>query len=132
MASELAFWDVVSGIRETDDRFRPQAYAFLMVALQHTVQLLPEERTSDPVRRHLSGRELLEGMARLAREEFGPLAPMVFAEWGVHRSEDVGEMVFQLVVNGQLSARPEDTLDDFRGFDLGRELVQDPGGASPA
>ena len=45
MASELAFWDVVNDIRETDDRFRPQAYAFLMVALQHTVQRLPEEVT---------------------------------------------------------------------------------------
>lgn len=132
MASELAFWDVVNDIRETDDRFRPQAYAFLMVALQHTVQRLPEERLSDPARRHLTGRELLEGMAALAREEFGRLAPMVFAEWGVRRSEDIGVMVFQLVENSQLSARPEDTLEDFRGFDLDRELVSDPGGASPA
>lgn len=132
MASELGFLDVVSEIRESDDRFRPQAYVFLMVALQQTVQGLPEERTRDPVRRHLSGRELLAGVAKLAREEFGPLAPMVFAEWGVRRSEDVGEMVFQLVESRQLSARPEDTLDDFRGFDLGGNLVQDPGGASQA
>ncbi|MEO5617077.1 MAG: Minf_1886 family protein [Candidatus Eisenbacteria bacterium] len=129
MASEMAFWDVVNDIRETDDRFRPQAYVFLMVALQQTVQSLPEERLNDPAHRHLSGRELLDGMARLAREEFGRLAPLVFAEWGVTRSEDVGEMVFQLVENGQLSARPEDTLDDFRGFDLDRELVTDPGGS---
>lgn len=132
MASELGFLDVVSEIRESDDRFRPQAYVFLMVALQQTVQGLPEERTSDPVRRHLSGRELLAGVAKLAREEFGPMAPMVFAEWGVRRSEDIGEMVFQLVASRQLSARPEDTLDDFRGFDLEGQLVQDPGGASAA
>jgi hypothetical protein len=29
--------------------------------------------------------------------------------------EDIGRMVFQLVDAGQLSARPEDTLEDFRG-----------------
>jgi len=131
MSSELAFWDAVGDIRESDDRFHPQSYAFLMQALSHTVQGFSEERREDPQRRHLSGRELLEGMTRLARDEFGPLAPMVFAEWGVRSSEDVGEMVFHLVTRGQLSARPEDTLEDFRGYDLAGRLVSDAD-ASPA
>jgi uncharacterized repeat protein (TIGR04138 family) len=39
----------------------------------------------------------------------------VFREWGVASGEDVGRIVFQLVECGQLSARPEDTLEDFRG-----------------
>jgi uncharacterized repeat protein (TIGR04138 family) len=123
MASEQSFWDVVEGIRESDPRFRREAYGFLMAALGATVQALPAERLDDPVRRHLSGRELLTGLARLAREEFGQLAPTVFREWGVTSGEDVGEMVFHLVRRGQLSARPEDTLDDFRGYDLLRGLV---------
>lgn len=123
MSSEQGFWDVVDGIREADPRFRREAYGFLMAALGTTVQALPAERLEDETRRHLSGRELLEGLARLARDQFGSLAPMVFQEWGVASGEDVGDMVFQLVRAGQLSARPEDTLDDFRGFDLARELV---------
>jgi len=127
MSSEQGFWEAVEGIRGQDARFRREAYRFLMVALVVTVQGLPEERLDDPVRRHLSGRELLAGIARLARSEFGDLAPMVFEEWGVRKGEDVGEMVFQLVRSGQLSARPEDTLDDFRGFDLHRELLAEPG-----
>jgi uncharacterized repeat protein (TIGR04138 family) len=116
--SELAFWDIVDGIREADARYRREAYGFLMAALGVTVQGLPEERREDPERRHLSGRELLAGMVRLARSEFGELAPMVFAEWGVKTGEDVGAMVFQLVSSGQLSARSEDSIEDFRGFDL--------------
>ena len=130
MTQELAFWDVVDGIRETDGRYRREAYGFLMAALGVTVQSLPVERLHDARRRHLSGGELLEGLVRLARNEFGDLAPMVFAEWGVRGSEDVGEMVFQLVASGQLSARPEDTLDDFRGFRLMEALRG--GGALPA
>jgi uncharacterized repeat protein (TIGR04138 family) len=43
------------------------------------------------------------------------MAPTVFREWGVERSEDIGSMVFQLVEAGQLSARPEDTIADFAG-----------------
>ena len=63
------------------------------------------------------------------------MAPTVFREWGVVSSGDVGEIVFELVGCGQLSARPEDTIEDFRaGFDLLGELAgadSDPG-ARPA
>ena len=131
MPNELAFWDIVEGIRETDGRYRREAYGFLMAALGDTVQRLPAERLTDPDRRHLSGGELLAGLARFARSEFGELAPLVFEEWGVASAGDVGVMVFQLVRNGQLSARPEDTLEDFRAFDLPRELAREPG-VSPA
>ena len=117
-STDLLFWDTVDRIRETEPRYRREAYGFVVAALGLTVQALSPERLSDPQRRHLSGRELLRGVVRLGRREFGLLAPMVFREWGVHGSEDVGRIVFRLVECGELSARPEDTLDDFRGFDL--------------
>ena len=131
-SKEGEFWDAVGEIRDSDDRFRPQAYRFLMVALSHTVEALPASRREDPATRHLSGRELLQGVVELAQEEFGPCAPMVFREWGVLVSEDVGAMVFQLVEIGMLSARPEDTVEDFRGFDLSRALVANPDASSAA
>lgn len=123
MTLEPSFWDVIASIRDEDERFRPEAYLFLLAALSNTVEALPEERRQDPARRHLSGRELLEGMTRLARSEFGELAPMVFVEWGVLRSEDVGDMVFQLVGHQLLKARPEDTPEDFRDYDLEARLA---------
>lgn len=116
--SELLFWDAVDGIRETESRYRREAYGFVVAALGSTVQALPPERLEDPVLRHLTGAELLGGVVRLARQEFGVLGPTVFREWGVLTGEDVGHIVFRLVECGELSARPEDTLDDFRDFDL--------------
>ena len=82
------------------------------------MQALPPERLADPALRHLTGGELLRGLVRLARQEFGVLGPTVFREWGVLTGEDVGRIVFRLVECGELSARPEDTLEDFRDFDL--------------
>jgi uncharacterized repeat protein (TIGR04138 family) len=123
VSGETTFWDTVDALREARRRYAREAYGFVVGALGATVQALPPERLADVERRHLSGGELLEGVARLARREFGAMAPMVFAEWGVRSGEDVGEIVFELVRAGQLSARPEDTLDDFRaGFDLSAEL----------
>ena len=117
-SSELLFWEVVDGIRESETRYRREAYGFVVAALGSTVQALPPERLADPTLRHLTGDELLRGLVRLARQEFGVLGPTVFREWGVLTGEDVGRIVFRLVECGELSARPEDTLDDFRGFDL--------------
>ena len=117
-SSELLFWDAVDGIRETESRYRREAYGFVVAALGVTVQALPPDRLADPALRHLTGGELLLGLVRLARQEFGVLGPTVFREWGVLTGEDVGRIVFRLVECGELSARPEDTLDDFRDFDL--------------
>lgn len=130
MSGETTFWDTVDALREARRRYAREAYGFVVAALGETVQGLPPERVADVRRRHLSGRELLVGVVALARREFGTLAPMVFREWGVQTAEDVGEIVFELVRAGQLSARPEDTMDDFRGgFDLAAELrgESDPG-----
>jgi uncharacterized repeat protein (TIGR04138 family) len=126
--TDVPFWDAVDQIRESDPRFRREAYGFLLLALGTTVNGLSPERQADPARRHLSGAELLHGMVALARNEFGAMAPAVFREWGVRASSDVGDMVFQLVECGQLSARPEDKREDFHGFDLMGLLAEGSGG----
>lgn len=117
------FWDVVDRIRAERPSYRREAYGFVVAALGHTVESLPAERQADPERRHLSGQELLLGTVELARREFGLMAPTVFREWGVIASTDVGEIVFQLVEAGQLSARGEDRREDFAGgLDLMKSL----------
>jgi len=125
---EESFWDAVERVRERESRYRREAYGFVIAALGATVQALPPERQQDPTRRHLSGSELVSGMLALAREEFGVLAPTVFREWGVTTSEDIGSMVFQLVECGQLSARAEDSIEDFRA---GPDLLEALAGSSP-
>jgi uncharacterized repeat protein (TIGR04138 family) len=123
-APEPSLWDTIDGIREQDRRYAREAYLFVVAALGAVVRRLPPERVHHPERRHLSGRELLGGVIDLARAEFGSLSAAVFEEWGVRHGEDVGNIVFQLVESGQLSARPEDSIEDFRGGpDLLRALA---------
>jgi uncharacterized repeat protein (TIGR04138 family) len=115
------FWDAVDRIRAERSRYRREAYGFVVAALTRTAEALPAERRADPERRHLTGQELLSGVIGLARGEFGLMAQAVFREWGVLAGADVGEIVFQLIEVGQLSARPEDRREDFAG---GPELLQ--------
>ena len=123
--TEVPFWDAVDRIRALDPRYRREAYGFVLAALGAAVRSLPAERRADPERRHLSGQELVQAMISLARGEFGLMAPTVFRAWGVVTPMDVGEIVFQLVECGQLSARPEDRREDFAGGpDLLRALTE--------
>jgi uncharacterized repeat protein (TIGR04138 family) len=124
MSQEILFRDAVDELRARGSRFAREAYVFVVAALGETVRQLPPERLRDPARRHLSGQELTAGVIRIAREEFGGLAPAVFREWGVLRTEDIGAIVFELVDAGHLSARPEDRPEDFvTGIDLPAALA---------
>lgn len=117
-----------------DPRFAYEAYEFLFHALNHTQKLLgrelPAERAQEgpegiTPENHVSGPELLEGVRDLALREFGLMAHTVFKIWGVKRTGDFGEMVFNLVEAGLMSKTEEDERRDFENvYDLDQALVQ--------
>src|SRR5205814_9706634 len=103
---------------------------FVFQAIDFTLRSLGRElpdENSDPhdPRFHLSGRQLVEGMCDYARREFGMMARTVFHMWGVRRTDDFGEIVFNLIEAGLMSRTDEDTRQDFRGiYDFDEALVQ--------
>jgi uncharacterized repeat protein (TIGR04138 family) len=113
--NELAFRDgVMDRIRVREPRFHEHAYLFVLSALEFCQGKLDE-------RRHLSGRELLEGCRSLAIERYGVLARTVLGYWGVTSTSDIGDIVFALVDLGLLQAQPNDTKDEFADvFDFER------------
>lgn len=93
-----------------------EAYMLVCDAVGHTCRRLQK-------RRHISGPELLDGLVDLAHERFGYLADLVLENWGVTRTDDVGQIVFHLVEVGLLSKRDDDSQDDFHNvFDLRHTL----------
>src|ERR1044072_6364959 len=95
MSQETMFRDAVDALRARGSRFAREAYVFVVAALGETVRALPPERLGDPERRHLSGQELTAGVIRIAREEFGSLAAMVFCEWWGRGVTHNGASVFE-------------------------------------
>ena len=110
-----SFREAVSGICQRDNRFLPEAYAFLVEALDATVKTVRKENPDHE--KHVSGRELLEGIRAHALAEFGPMAFTVLSEWGVRTTLDFGHIVFNLVDAGRLGKKETDSVEDFRdGF----------------
>jgi uncharacterized repeat protein (TIGR04138 family) len=128
----MSFYNAkIAEIVQKDSRYAYEAYEFVFQGLHHTQKLLGKEPPKDhnPDRDgteqyHISGPELLEGIRVLAQREFGLLARTVFRMWGVHKTDDFGEIVFNLVAAGLMSKTDEDNRADFRGvYDLDTALL---------
>jgi uncharacterized repeat protein (TIGR04138 family) len=110
MNESMVFADeVLDRLRERHPRYHETAYFFILSALHHVLERLPEPR-------HITGRELAEGMRDLALHRFGPMARTVLGHWGIERTSDVGEIVFALVEAGILLKQDEDSPRDFEAL----------------
>jgi len=93
-------------IRRRDGKFNERAYVFVLAALEFA-------QTKLTARRHLTGGELAWACRDFALEQFGMLAATVLAHWGIHATEDFGQIVFLLIDVGLLARQPTDRLEDF-------------------
>lgn len=116
------FLEKIEKVMEAHREYKFEAYSFVMAALHHTVSKLDKAR-------HVSGKELLEGIRDYTLEQFGPMARTVLDYWGIRKTEDFGKIVFALVDVGILRKQPEDKIEDFkdvydfrRAFDAGYEI----------
>ena len=115
-----------------DPRFHRDAYMFIREALDHTQRMVTKGSKSEkgeksearhlsgdePAEgkvRHVSGQELLGGVRAYALDQYGPMTLTVLNEWGVHRCEDFGELVFNMVENHLLAKTKNDSREDFKG-----------------
>ena len=106
-------------IRLREPRFHEHAYLFVLSSLEYCQARLPE-------RRHLTGRELLDGCRGLAIERYGLLARTVLEFWGVTCTADFGDVVFTLVELGLLMSQPQDSKEDFVGvYDFAKVFDKD-------
>lgn len=134
----------IQAIVAKDTRYPYEAYEFVGAALKHTLVLLNQKHAgkgavatshnpassrgsaNSPEDTHVSPRQLIEGVIDLARREFGLMAPVVFRNWGVHRTDDFGEIAYNLVLAGLMDTTNRDDRKDFHDVcDLEVALTRD-------
>lgn len=88
------------------------AYTFVREAVNFAISRLTEPR-------HISAFELLENCKLYAQNQYGLLAQTVLENWHIKNADDIGNIVFELIEAGLLSADPADSRKDFSvKFDL--------------
>jgi uncharacterized repeat protein (TIGR04138 family) len=105
--NELQFADDIMGrIRARGGRYHERAYLFLLGTIEFLQGRLE-------VRRHVTAAELAWACRDFALEQYGLLAPVVLAHWGITGTADLGRIVFTLVEVGLLVTQPGDLESDF-------------------
>ena len=133
---ELA--EAVAKICHQKPKYAFDAYFFVFEALNYAHKTLGlgqvdsdsidmEEDTSDvdeaqAAERHLTGQQLCEAIRLYALEQYGYMAKCVLNNWGIEKTDDFGEIVFNLIDADQMRKTPDDKREDFNDnfdFDVG-------------
>jgi len=135
---KMGFAEAVAKIMARDNRYEAEAYAFVRDALDFTIKLRRKNSGREEEHRqrggrellegrqcsNVSGQELLEGVRQYALREFGPMVMTVFSYWGIHKCEDVGAIVFNLIGEGIFGKSDHDSISDFKnGFNFTEAFV---------
>ncbi len=138
---------------ERDRRYTLEAYLFVLEALAFAQESLgfgvePPEEELEPVaddpaiktrrsgsrsrpgdqrhERHVSGQQLCEAARLYGQQQYGFLAPTVLLAWGLRRTADIGEIVFNMIDIGQMRKTRNDRREDFHDvFDFDEAFSRD-------
>lgn len=120
-------------------RYKIEAYQFVGAGLEYAQEVLglgragptKKRRTKDkdssarPVR-HVTGQELCFALKQLAHRQYGLMAKLVLASWGIHTTNDFGEIVYNLIRIGKMSQSDNDRREDFDNvYEFEQALVRD-------
>lgn len=89
-----------------DNRYKLEGYGFVLSGLNFYYAKTGEKR-------HFTGQELAKGFLDFADKQFGPLAYNVLKSWGIHTTNDMGYIVYNLIDIKLISKNENDALEDF-------------------
>lgn len=118
----------IEELARQDRRYPPQAYMLVFEGLEVALAKLP-------ARRHVTPRELVDGVREAALKQWGLLARTVLESWNVRTTGEIGDLVFNLIERKLLVAGTDDNRTQFEdafefqdGFDRAflDDLESDP------
>src|SRR5215472_11423907 len=127
---KIGFAEALELVLGRDPRYHRDGYIFLRDALDFTTK--QQKKVKGVSVRHVTGRELLDGVRQYALKEFGPMVITVFNSWGIRSCEDFGRMVFNLIGAGVFGKTEEDSIEDFKNvYDFKEAFVKPFAPAKP-
>lgn len=94
--------------------YPPEAYEFVQRGLSYTVEQVHAAVTDPEAGRHVTGRQLCNGLREYALKQWGLMARTVLRRWEIHSTLDFGNIVFTLIKVEQMQKTDEDSIEDFR------------------
>jgi uncharacterized repeat protein (TIGR04138 family) len=119
-----------------DQRYKAEAYAFVYETLSYAQNVLElskkeihepvseenpakiknqeqNETTETDFGNHVTGQELCRAAREYAVVQYGFLAKTVLNSVGIRKTDDIGNIVYNLISIGQMRKTPQDCREDF-------------------
>lgn len=93
-------------VLENDARFPLDAYLLVNDGLQHAYKLTGRKS-------HITAAELLEAIRDLMIARYGLLAKSVLHSWGINSTDDIGQVVLNLVNAGLIPKEEAEGVEKF-------------------
>ena len=103
-----------------DPRYKLEGYQFVREALDFAHRELSmgyphptETEEEPPPEAHVTGQQLCEAIRLYAVEQYGYLAKLVLNSWGIRKTGDFGEIVYNLIKINEMKKSASDRREDF-------------------
>lgn len=104
-------------LSDTGGSYPREAFNFVQEGLGFTVHQVHGDLSKVPQgQRHVGGRQLCLGLRDYAIERYGLLARQVLEHWRIHRTDDFGRIVFQMIEQGHMCRSDDDRPEDFQAI----------------
>ena len=109
------FDKAVARILKQDSRYPARAYDLMPAVIDYTVRHPMPTDPNEPPRPqgHVSGRQLAFGFRDYLLAEFGPFAADLLDEMNIRTTDDIGNLVYNLIAVGVFGKTQSDSLEDF-------------------
>lgn len=102
---------------QQDQRYHIEAYQFVREALAYAQEILkmPAQETEEATgsEHHVTGQQLCEAIRQYALDQYGFMSKIVLGSWGIYRTSDFGEIVYNLIRIKQMKKSDADRREDF-------------------
>ncbi|MEO0070087.1 MAG: Minf_1886 family protein, partial [candidate division WOR-3 bacterium] len=110
---------LLNELLKKDPRFTIDAYLLINEGLRYVHQVIGKKS-------HVSAQELLEAIRRLMSKRYGPMAKAVLNSWGIFSTDDIGEVVLNLVNAGLMLKEEADPIENFHAvYDFDTAFVEE-------
>lgn len=121
------FDKAVAQILAQDNRYPARAYDLMPAVIDYTVRHPAPADPSEPPRPqgHVSGRQLAIGFRDYLLAEFGPFAADLLDEINIRSTDDIGNLVYNLISVGVFGKTNADSRADFHAVYDFKEAFRD-------
>ncbi len=119
---QYSFEDAVEAILAKHPEYAAEAYSFMRQALDVASEHFHKSQDSP----HLTAEELYLGSCAYALDEYGPLAQLVLARWGISSCKDIGAIVYNLIEVGVFGKQAGDSREQFDHLQPLSDLLNTP------